>query len=307
MICKLAKLVKLERTLPSGAFPRDGLAASDGKRFRTDNRQTLRRPMHRASSSRSVVTASQKVFLAILFLSLVLAGCGNECLLIVSNPGGSGGIVAGGVNSCPVGPTTGNVRLRLASSFASTSGDAAPARIQHIFVTLRGIEANPSANADEGSPDWQELAPKLATHLAQVDLLAPGGDSCEAETFEDAAVPADAYHQIRLRLAPNLPELPGESVLEENSCGTAGLNCMVTSDGSVRPLVLDSKASQIQILPEQIADGFFRILPDTSIGLKIEFNPQSSMFMPSEEGMRLVPSFTATALPPCDTAASTNR
>ena len=224
--------------------------------------------MHRASSSRSVVTASQKVFLAILFLSLVLAGCGNECVFDRLQPRRQRRNSSGWGNCCPVGPTTGNVRLRLASSFASTSGDAAPARIQHIFVTLRGIEANPSANADEGSPDWQELAPKLATHLAQVDLLAPGGDSCEAETFEDAAVPADAYHQIRLRLAPNLPELPGESVLEENSCGTAGLNCMVTSDGSVRPLVLDSKASQIQILPEQIADGFFRILPDTSIGLQ---------------------------------------
>ena len=209
-------------------------------------------------------------------------------------------LIFGQPNSFKHDPVTGNLRLRMASSFASTSGDAAPARIQHIFLTLRGIEANPSANADEGSPDWQELAPKFATHLAQVDLLAPGGDSCEAETFEDVAVPADAYHQIRLRLAPNLPELPSESVLEENSCGTVGLNCMVTSDGRVRPLVLDSKASQIQILPDQIADGFFRILPDTSIDLKIEFNPQSSMFMPSEEGMRMVPSFTATAQLPSD-------
>ncbi len=212
----------------------------------------------------------------------------------------------GGVNSCPLIPVTGNVRLRMSSSLTLAAGNE-PARIQHLFVTLRGIDANPSATADEESPDWQELAPKLAKHPMQLDLLAPAGESCEPSTFEDVAVPADAYHQIRLRFAPNQPDLSSGSILEENSCGTAGFNCLVTSDGGVRPLVLDSKAAHVQILPEHIANGFFRILPDISVDLKIEFNPQSTIFIPAEEGVRMVLSFTAAPQPPCESAVTTDR
>ncbi len=179
-------------------------------------------------------------------------------------------------------------------------------RIQHVFLTLRGIEANPSAAADDESPDWQELAPKLAAQPVQVDLLAAGGDSCEAGGFESASVHADAYRQIRLRLAPNQTDST-EPLLEQNSCGSAGFNCIVTSDGDIRPLVLAGDAPQIQVTSEHIAGGFFRIASEASVNLKIEFNPKASQFIPAEGVVQFVPDFTVDSQTPCETAVGTDR
>jgi Domain of unknown function (DUF4382) len=243
--------------------------------------------MRRAHRTRAAITPSQTVFVTILFLSLGFIGCDNSCFVFISNPGG--GIIAGGTSNCSLNQAKGNVHPRITSSLSSASGGQ-PARIQHIFVTLRGIEANPSATADEESSDWQELAPKLVNQPMQLDLLASRSDSHEPGTFEEVAVPADAYRQIRLRLSPNQPG--ASDSLQENSCRSVGLNCIVTSDGVIRPLVLDSGLSQIQVSSDHIADGFFRILPDTTVNLKIEFNPQSSLFITTGEVVRFVPAFT---------------
>jgi hypothetical protein len=185
------------------------------------------------------------------------------------------------------------------------AGDEA-SRIQHVFLTLRGIEANSSGVAGDGSPDWQELAPKLAARPVQVDLLAAGGESCAAGGFESAAVRADAYRQIRLRLAPNETDST-EPLLEQNSCGSAGFNCIVTSDGDIRPLVLARNALQIQVTPEHIAGGFFRIFSEASVNLEIEFDPKASQFIPTEGVVRMVPVFTVDSQARCESAAGTER
>jgi hypothetical protein len=166
-----------------------------------------------------------------------------------------------------------------------------PTTIQHIFVTLRGIEATPSAIPSDDSPNWRELAPQLATQPQQLDLLAHCADSCERNVFDDVAVPADAYRQIRLRLSPNQPATD-ESVPEENSCGSVGFNCVITADGGIRPLVLDSLSSQFEISSGQIPGGFFRVLPEATVNLKIEFDPQSTLIFSADDPVRLVPIFT---------------
>jgi hypothetical protein len=171
---------------------------------------------------------------------------------------------------------------------------------------LRGIEANASAVADDESPDWQELAPKLAAQPVQVDLFAAGGDSCEAGGFESAAVRADAYRQIRLRLAPNETDST-EPILGQNSCGSAGFNCIVTSDGDIRPLVLARDALEIQVTPEHIAGGFFRIVSEASVNLEIDFDPNASQFIPTEGIVRMVPVFTVDSQGRCESAAGTER
>jgi hypothetical protein len=244
--------------------------------------------MRHAYSSRRTRTASQRLFFAVLFFFLGLVGCDNSCFVFVSNPGG--GIISGGTTNCSLNLGKGNVRPRITSSLAPAIGDE-PAQIQHIFVTLRGIEANPNANADEESPDWQELAPKLATQPVQLDLLAQSTDSRELDAFGYVAVPADAYHQIRLRLSPNQPSA-SESIVQENSCGAVAFNCIVTSDGSVRPLALDGNLPEIQVTSDHITGGYFRVLPETAVDLQIEFNPHSSLFVPANEALRLVPVFT---------------
>lgn len=259
--------------------------------------------MRRARGSRAAITPSQKVFFAILLLSLALIGCDNSCVVIISNPGG--GTISGGIPNCSLNQAKGNVRPRLTSSF-KPAAEGESARIQHIFVTLRGIEANPNATADEKSPDWQELAPELVTQPKQMDLLASGGNSDGLNTLEDAAIPADAYRQVRLRLSPNQPST-SDSMLQESSCGSLGFNCLVTSDGGVRPLVLDSGLSQIQVSSDHITGGFFRILPETNVNLRIEFNPQSSLLITTDEAVRFVPVFTVESETPGESPATTDR
>jgi hypothetical protein len=239
-----------------------------------------------------------------------LIGCDNSCVVFISNPGGGGGTIAGSINSCPLNQAKGSVRPRITTSFTAPTENT-PTRIAHIYLTIRGIEANPSAVAAGDSPDWQELAPQLVKQPAQIDLLAPSSDSPLQDAFDDVTVPADAYHQLRLRLTPDLPDATN-SVLQANACGSVGFNCIATSDGAIRPLALSSGSSEIYISSQQIAGGFVRVPPETTTTLRIEFNAQSSVFTrmngltqePSEDTVQLVPIFSVESQTENESAAS---
>jgi hypothetical protein len=262
--------------------------------------------MRRPLIFRRSISGAQEIFLATLFLSLVLIGCDtNSCILIVSNPGSGGGTISGNGPNCSLNPMT--VSMQITSSLPPLAPEGQP-RIQHIFVTLRGIDANPSAAADENSPDWQELAPNLSKEPIQLDLLSRSADSCEPNISARVSVPANAYRQLRLRLSPNQLDA-SDPVLQQNSCGSAAFNCVVTSDGNIKPLVLDRDLSQIQISSAQITTGVFRVLPDSPLNLKIEFNPQSSHFIPTATAaaVRLVPVFTAAVQSPCESLSVADR
>jgi hypothetical protein len=262
--------------------------------------------MQYRSSFRKAERTSLACFFTILLFCLSFVGCNNYCFEFVSNPGGS---ISTSTNtpSCQLNTATGTVRLRVIPSPPPTA-EATPTTIQQIFVTLRGIEATPSAIPDDDSPNWRELAPQLATQPAQLDLLAHCADSCEEKqnTFADVAVPAEAYRQIRLRLSPNQPATD-EPVPEENACGSVGFNCVITADGGIRPLVLDGLSSQFQISSGHISGGFFRVLPDTAVNLKIEFSAQSSLFFPANEAVRLLPAFTVEPQASSESAAASNQ
>jgi hypothetical protein len=262
---------------------------------------------HRISLQQAKST-SLACFFATLLFCLSIAGCSNYCFVFVSNPGGA--VLTGSTPpSCQLNTATGTVSLRVAASpTPPAQATPTPASIQHIFVTLRGIEASPSVIPNDDSPDWRELAPHLATQPAQLDLLTHDNDSCDRNqhTFADVAIPADAYRQIRLQLSPNQPATD-EPVPEENSCGSVGFNCVVTADGGIRPLVLPDPSSQFQISSDHISGGFFRVLPDTPVNLNIEFNPQSSLFIPAEEAVRLLPAFTVTPQTSCESATAPNQ
>jgi hypothetical protein len=229
----------------------------------------------------------------LLAASLSLSGCGNSCFVFVSNPGG--GSFPSGVPSCSVEPAKTNSRVRLGSSPLPEQNDDR-ARIEHIFLTVQGIEA--SSSADENVPNWQELAPNLVKSPVQLDLLGRG-DACGSNILDSAAVPADVYRQVRLDLLPDQAEA-SESRTGMNSCGRVGLNCLVTSDGEVRRLSIGNADGHIQVRADQIEDGFFRAVPETPLTLNIEFRPQSSIFIPSGEQVSFIPAFTVSSQKLCE-------
>jgi hypothetical protein len=256
-----------------------------------------------ARSFARCIPAIPKLLLTISFFSFGLIGCGDSCVIFVSNPDGAA--LSGGTSTCSLNSMNGNIRLRIVSS-AAVPKSGGQAEIRHIFVTIRGIEATANAFADEESPDWKELTPSLVTQKVQLDLLARSGESCGGSGFESVAIPADTYRQIRLSLSPNQPA-ESDPTPQENSCGSAGLNCIETSDGKIRPLVLDSKFSLMQVSPDHIRGGFFQILPDTPANLRMEFNSQSSLFIPAGEGVRMIPVFMVETQTACESAANTER
>jgi hypothetical protein len=256
---------------------------------------------------RQAKSTSRARFLTAILFCLSVVGCSNYCFVFVSNPGGSIS-TSSNTPSCQLNSSTGTVGLHVTAAPTPTRQETpAPAAIRHIFVTLRGIEATPSVIPNDDSPDWRELAPKLATQPVQLDLLAQNNDLCNRKqnTFGDVAIPADAYHQIRLRLAPNQPATD-EPVPEGNACGSAGLNCVVTSDGGILPLLVNGPSSQFQISSDHISGGFFRVLPDTTVNLEIQFNPQSTLVFSTDDPVRLVPVFTAEPQAPCQSTATPN-
>jgi hypothetical protein len=232
--------------------------------------------------------------IAILLSCIAFAGCENFCVVGVVNPGGSG--VAAGT-SCPVPKQTGNVTLHLNSS-VTPSAPTWPSDVQHIFVSVRGIEALPANPTGDDSPEWQVLVPDLATRPAQVDLMARQTSSCGPGAFPEAFVSAGVYSQVRLRLVPNQPDA-SEPVPAENACGKIGFNCVIASSGAILPLASDDP-TELRIPPDHIAGGFFRILPDDHVRLAIEFEPRASLVLRSGDAAQLFPVFSVTQQSPCE-------
>jgi hypothetical protein len=264
--------------------------------------------MHRTVAL-SAVEASRKLFPVVLLLCLATSGCGYGCYSGFWNGNASG--VAFSNSSCPLIKATGAVIVQVGTASAPTAASAvflsplaSPRDVQHIFVTLRGIQARPSMTGGEDSYSWQEFAPGLAAHPLQLDLLAPSsqlalsGNSPSLEVpvsaKAPATVPADEYRQLRLRLLPQDPG-PDDVIPERNACGNVGWNCIVFGDRSVRPLEFApsrfAAAAEFHIPPELAIDSVFRILPGEVICLSIAFDPGSSIFFASNEAVHVGPVF----------------
>jgi uncharacterized protein DUF4382 len=234
------------------------------------------------------------VLLVCAVLCLLFTGC-NTCIGIVSNPP-SGVVTVTNPSTCSMPATKGNLRPRmnLSPMLAAT-----PSTVRHIFVTLRGIQANPDPSADDDSPGWVELAPALAQKPLQFDLLAQSKESCPLDLLDATAVPTDVYRKIRLQISPPEPATDN-SVLEQNACGEIGFNCMGTEDGGVQPIKVGGSPAVIHITSAQIADGFFSVPPDGDKDLEITLSGYSLLSLPASQAPELVPTFTAALAPPCN-------
>jgi hypothetical protein len=231
----------------------------------------------------------------LLCFCLGASGCGNTCYVGVWD--GSGAVLGVSNNSCSLDKANGAAAVHLAtrslsSSNPSTSTSSSPRAIQHIFVTLRAVQASATAEEAETASGWQDLAPDLVAHPVQIDLLAPGENEPNPSPLEyvlpPAIVSAEEYRQIRFRLL-STETLPADGIPETNRCGNAGWNCIVFNDGSLWAFGADE--SEFRFLPASSDGILFRVLPDALTSVSFHFDSESSAAFRSTETVRLVSVF----------------
>jgi len=210
-----------------------------------------------------------KLFLlALPSFGVSLTGCNNTCFILTSNPPtGTINVKASDPKpTCMLTKANGAVRVltRTASPCESCSSST---RIAHLFVSLRGIEVHPSAIADDASPDWQELMRQLPGRPPQFDLVSATNRGAPLPLGQVAAIPADAYHQLRLRF---VPEPTNDFGREESACGGVGFNCVVLEDGRTYPLLFDGPPSELRVTLASLAGGFLLIPPESNSNVVIE-------------------------------------
>lgn len=198
---------------------------------------------------------AHSAFLAALLFAVWVTGCNNTCFTFTSNPPtGTIGIKASDPSPpCRLTKANGAVRL-MVQTVPMCSSCSESGRIQHIFVSIRGIEIQLSTTAEDDSPDWQELLPpELVKEPLQIDLVRGTADgSAQVPLGEIVAIPAGIYRQVHLRFVPN-QLVTDDRVPEKNACGSAGFNCVVIADGRVQPLQFDGGSPEIRITSDGIA------------------------------------------------------
>ncbi len=232
---------------------------------------------------------------ALLFV-VGLTGC-NTCFTFTSNPPvGTIGVKASDPSpSCTVAKANGAVRLELETEPVCSRCNGA-GQVQHIFVSIRSLEVNPGATADDDSPDWQELLPpELVQKPLQVDLVRGQADRGVREPLgEIAAFPAGVYRQVRLRFVPTQPATD-DRLPERNPCGSGTFNCIVMEDGSIQPLQLDGGSPELRITSDRIEGASLLILPDTDTALIIELKLVWAWSSSADGSVRLLPALTGSA------------
>ena len=230
-----------------------------------------------------------------LLFALWFAGCNNTCFTFNSNPPtGTIGVKVNDPNStCNLLTTKGAIRVQIGTGLACEVCSRL-AQIQHVFVSVRGVEVRAATAANDDSLDWQELGPKLVKQPQQIDLVRDPADGPAPELIDEtAAIPTGIYRQLRLRFVPNQP--PTDDALpERNGCGSAGFNCVVMANGDIQPLQLDA-TSELRITFDRIEERSLLVLPDTNTDLIIELEPVWTWFSPAAGEVSLRPALNGTA------------
>lgn len=250
-----------------------------------------------AENPRPLCPSWKLPFYATLLFAVWLASCHNTCFTFTSNPpAGTLTVKASDLKpTCKLTTANGAVRVQMGTE-AGCSSCAASGQVQHIFLSIRGIEVHPSATADQDSPDWKELLRSGSVKQPlQVDLVGGIADRGELKPLgEITSVPAGIYRQLRVRLVPN--QLTTDALVpEEIKCGRAGFNCVVMADGRIQPLVLDASSAELPIALDRVEDAFLLIPPNTSSDLVIEFKLVWALFSSADGRVRLLPALTGSA------------
>ena len=211
-------------------------------------------------------------------------------VLAAAGPAVIGFVSCGGSSSTMMTAQTGNIKVTLTDppSCKFPHGD-----FEHVYVTIRSVQANISATADDSSSGWQELAPQLNSAPMQIDLFSTASNSCLLTNLgSNSALPAGTYQQIRLLLVPN--DGSGGATPATNACASSGYNCVVLHDGTVAELQLSSQANTgLKIPPGQVQGGPITVAPGQDVDLNIDFNACLSILKEGNGRFQLKPVLTA--------------
>ena len=217
---------------------------------------------------------------AVMFTALFVAGCGTTCISGFFNPGGQINISTGNAAPACALPQTKGAVGTAAAKLPKCESCTPSARVEHLYVTLRGVQLHPNAIADQNSPDWVEITPQLADEPRQIDLI---GSSEPEILAESTMIAAGSYGQVRLEFladpvadvgaiaggATDGGQLPGKG-----ACGATLRNCIVMGDGRVDPILWPGDVPEILITGENAEGGALVVLPDTMTALRIRLEPQ---------------------------------
>ena len=199
-------------------------------------------------------------------------------------------VSCGGSSSTMMTAQTGNIKVTLTDPPSCKFPSGA---FEHVYVTIRSVQANISATADDSSSGWQELAPQLNSAPMQIDLFSAASNTCLLTNLgSNAALPAGTYQQIRLLLVPN--DGSGGATPSTNACASSGFNCVVLHGGTVAELKLSSQANTgLKIPPSQVEGGPITVAPGQDVDLNIDFNACASILREGNGQFRLKPVLTA--------------
>jgi len=196
----------------------------------------------------------------------------------------------GGGSGSSMGPQTASIHVTLTDPPSCKFPNGA---FEHVYVSIRSVEAHTSSMASDSSAGWQELAPQLNSAPMQIDLFSAASNTCLlTQLGSNAALPVGTYQQIRLLLVPN--DGSGGATPSTNACGSNGFNCVVLHDGTVAELELSSQANTgLKIPPGQIAGGPITVSAGQDVDLNIDFNACASIVQEGNGTFRLKPVLTA--------------
>jgi Domain of unknown function (DUF4382) len=206
------------------------------------------------------------------------AGCGDTCIVGFVNSG-MGVVIVGAANTsppCSLKQTRAAMNVvALKSAVCETC--TTDARVEHVFVTVQGIQLHP-AGTDDASKDWLEIAPELTNQRRQMDLV---GNSLPERLVENANIPAETYRELRLRFC---------SIQESrtnDACGGTLPNCIVMADGRVEPLRWPGDTPEL-VIPIRTDQGdTLAVLPDSIVDLRLSLEVQQAFTVSSIQRSRL--------------------
>ena len=202
-----------------------------------------------------------------IFLAIGLAGCGDFCIAGFSANGTGQVNVNAGNPPPPCSLPHVNTMMRaVAIKSAACEDCSAAARVEHLFVTLQGIELHHDTTEEASSPTWIEIAPQFAGKPRQIDLI---GNSPPELLQGNVQVPAGSYREMRLKLFFS-PSNNAEKPLAGNACSGARWNCVILGNGEVEELGLGNENSELLLsIDAKNEGGSFILLPDRQVELQL--------------------------------------
>jgi hypothetical protein len=199
-------------------------------------------------------------------------------------------LACGGGNSGRTQAQMGTVAVSI--SDPPTCGSTQGGPFQNIYVAIRDVQINASANAGDNDANWIDLTPSLSAGAPmQVDLLGLSDSQCFlAQLGSGTQIQAGSYGQIRILLADN------SSAISNDKCSGVGANCVVLKPVSpdvlptYLPLQLSSEAhTGLKIPSGQIAGGQFTVAAGETKDLNIDFLACASIVRQGNSQYRLKP------------------